>query len=176
MSRDVVTLAGVLDDDVDGIVAAWQRERPDLDASPLHVLSRVSRLAGVLEARRKKIFAAHLLRPYEFDVLAALRRAGDPYQLTPGQLINQTHVTSGTMTNRLDVLVERGLVRRLPDPIDGRVTQVRLTHAGQRRVDSALTELLEVETVLIGDLSERRRRELAAALQTMLDGAAKGAG
>jgi DNA-binding MarR family transcriptional regulator len=156
-------------DDVDGIVAAWQRERPDLDATPLLVLSRVTRLAEVMAARRKKIFAEHLLRPYEFDVLAALRRAGDPYELTPGQLIAQTHVTSGTMTNRLDVLVERQLVRRRPDSADGRVTRVQLSPSGRARVDSALTQLLAVEAGLLVGLDVPDRAVLATALQRILD-------
>lgn len=158
-------------DDVDVIVAAWARERPDLDPSPLQVLSRVSRLAEVLAARRKRIFAEHVLRPYEFDVLAALRRTGDPYELTPGQLIAQTHVTSGTMTNRLDVLVERQLVRRRPDPVDGRVTRVQLTVAGRTRVDSALTQLLAVEAGLLSGLPTGERSALARSLQVILDGA-----
>lgn len=157
-------------DDVDGIVAAWQRERPDLDASPLLVLSRVTRLAELMAARRKKIFAEHLLRPHEFDVLAALRRAGEPYELTPGQLIAQTHVTSGTMTNRLDVLVERRLVRRRPDGSDGRVTRVQLTAAGRGQVDSALTELLAAEAKLLTDLAPGERAALAGSLQQVLDG------
>lgn len=158
---------------VDAIVAAWQRERPDLDASPLHVLSRVSRLGEILADRRKKIFAAHVLRPYEFDVLAALRRAGEPYEMTPGQLIAQTHVTSGTMTNRLDVLLERQLIRRRADADDRRVMHVQLTDAGRTRVDSALTELLDVEAGLLRRLDESQRRSLAAALQQMLDTAGR---
>jgi DNA-binding MarR family transcriptional regulator len=156
-------------DDVDGIVAAWQRERPDLDASPLLVLSRATRLAEVMAARRKAVFAEHLLRPYEFDVLAALRRAGAPYELTPGQLIEQTYVTSGTMTNRLDVLVERQLVQRRPDHSDGRVTRVQLTAAGRARVDAALTELLAIEATLLEGLSAAEKRTLASALQHVLD-------
>ncbi len=159
-------------DDVDGIVAAWRRERPDLDSAPLLVLSRVTRLAELLAARRKRIFAEHLLRPYEFDVLAALRRAGEPYDLTPGQLIGQTHVTSGTMTNRLDILVERQLVQRRPDPQDGRVIRVQLTAAGRSRVDSALTELLDVESGLLTGLSDAERATLARGLQRVLDGTA----
>ncbi len=159
-------------DDVDGIVAAWRRERPDLDSAPLLVLSRVTRLAELLAARRKRIFAEHLLRPYEFDVLAALRRAGEPYELTPGQLIGQTHVTSGTMTNRLDILVERQLVQRRPDPQDGRVIRVQLTAAGRSRVDSALTELLDVESGLLTGLSDAERATLARGLQRVLDGTA----
>src|SRR6187551_266989 len=83
-------------DDVDAIVAAWRRERPDLDVAPLEVLSRVSRLARRLDLARGSAFAEHLLEGWAFDVLSALRRAGEPYELSPGQLVQQTLVTSGT--------------------------------------------------------------------------------
>ena len=85
-------------DDVDVIVSAWRRERPDLDVTPLEVLSRVSRLARRLDLARGSAFAEHLLDGWAFDVLSALRRAGEPYELSPGQLVQQTLVTSGTMT------------------------------------------------------------------------------
>ena len=91
-------------DDVDGIVEAWNRERPDLDVRPLSVLSRVTRLARHLDQARTSAFAQHDLEGWEFDVLAALRRSGTPYALSPGQLATQTMVTSGTMTNRIDRL------------------------------------------------------------------------
>src|SRR6188768_2395005 len=87
-------------DEVDRLVAAWARERPDLDVRPLEVLSRVTRLARHLDRARSTAFEAHQLEVWEFDVLAALRRAGRPYVLSPGQLLAQTMVTSGTMTNR----------------------------------------------------------------------------
>ncbi|HEV7195886.1 MAG TPA: MarR family transcriptional regulator, partial [Pedococcus sp.] len=82
-------------DDVDHIVAAWRRERPDLDVGPLHVFSRVSRLARRLDLDRAQAFARHQLEGWEFDVLSALRRAGSPYELSPGSLVRQTLVTSG---------------------------------------------------------------------------------
>ena len=118
-------------DDVDHIVEAWRRERPDLDVAPLHVLSRVSRLARRLDLDRVQAFARHQLEGWEFDVLSALRRAGDPYELSPGQLIRQTLVTSGTMTNRVDRLERRGLVGRSPDPSDRRGRLVCLTPLGE---------------------------------------------
>src|SRR3954452_8262905 len=99
----------VLSDEVDELVQAWRRERPDLDSSPMEVLSRVTRLAHYLDRQRRTAFARHQLEPWEFDVLAALRRSGDPYQLSPGRLLRETMVTSGTMTNRVDRLVGRGL-------------------------------------------------------------------
>ena len=121
-----------MEDEVDRLVAAWRRERPDLDVEPLEVLSRVSRLARHLDRARRLAFAEHSLEPWEFDVLTSLRRAGAPYQLSPGQLLTQTLVTSGTMTNRIDRLAKKGLVERLPDPSDRRGVLVRLTARGAR--------------------------------------------
>ena len=97
-------------DEVDEVMAAWQRERPDLATSPMGVWSRIHRLAALLNGERKRCFAEHGLEVWEFDVLAALRRSGRPYRLSPGQLLQQTHVTSGTMTNRVDRLRARALV------------------------------------------------------------------
>src|SRR5690242_6024565 len=114
-------------DEVDEIVEAWRRERDDLDLSPVEVFSRISRLEQLLDRARRDAFSAHDVEPWEFDVLAALRRAGSPYQLTPGQLLIQTMVTSGTMTNRVDRLEERGLVERTPSPTDRRAVHVGLT-------------------------------------------------
>lgn len=155
-------------DEVDRLVEAWQRERPDLDVSPLAVLSRVTRLAKHLDRARKQAFAAHELDAAEFDVLAALRRAGPPYELTPGQLMEQTLVSSGTMTHRVDKLQARGLVRRRPDPEDGRVVRVRLAARGRDRVDAAMADLLAGERALLGALTERQRATLAALLRTVV--------
>src|SRR3954451_20582740 len=155
-------------DDVDRIVAAWRRERPDLDIGPLHVLSRVSRLARHLDLARGAAFAQHGLEGWEFDVLSALRRAGAPYQLSPGQLVAQTLVTSGTMTNRVDRLTGRGLVERLPDPRDRRGVIVRLTPEGLRTVDDAFAGLLERERDLLGGLAAEERAQLAALLRRLV--------
>ena len=154
-------------DEVDGIVAAWQRERPDLDTTPMQVLSRVTRLARHLDRARRAAFAAHSLEPWEFDVLSALRRSGPPYQLSPGRLVTETLVTSGTMTNRVDRLTERGLVSREADPADRRGVQVTLTAAGRSAVDAALDELLEQERSLLSSLPPRDAEALAASLRTL---------
>jgi DNA-binding MarR family transcriptional regulator len=155
------------DDEVDRLVAAWRRERPDLDVRPLEVLSRVTRLARHLDRARRTAFEAHALEPWEFDVLAALRRAGEPYQLSPGSLITQTLVTSGTMTNRIDRLESRGLVERLKDPDDRRGVLVRLTDEGLRRVDAALADLLTHEREILGALTQSEQRELGALLRQL---------
>ncbi len=155
-------------DDVDGLVQAWQRERPDLDVTPLEVLSRVLRLARHLDLARGAAFEGHGLEVWEFDVLAALRRAGPPYAMSPGQLLTQTLVSSGTMTNRIDRLAARRLVERLPDPIDGRGIQVRLTSAGRTRVDDAMSDLLEREREILAPLTDRQRATLAALLRSLV--------
>lgn len=155
-------------DDVDLIVAAWRRERPDLDVQPLSVLSRVTRLAHQLDAAREEAFSTHGLDGWEFDVLAALRRAGKPYALSPGQLASQTLVTSGTMTNRVDRLLERNLVRRLPDPNDRRGVRVELTDQGKAAVDGALTDLLKREQVLLDSLEPQDREQLADLLRALM--------
>jgi DNA-binding MarR family transcriptional regulator len=155
-------------DEVDEIVAAWGRERPDLDVAPLHVLSRVDRLADVLADRRAAAFVEHGLQAHEFDVLAALRRSGDPFELTAGELSASTHVTSGTMTSRLNRLTRRNLVSRHPDPDDGRLVRVRLTGAGRRRVDAAFAALLATERDLLATLPTGVRDELANGLRALL--------
>jgi DNA-binding MarR family transcriptional regulator len=155
-------------DEVDEIVAAWRRERPDLDVEPLQVLSRVSRLAAVLDERRARAFLEHELGGHEFDVLSVLRRSGAPFERTAGELAALTHVTSGTMTSRLDGLVNRGLVSRHSDPSDGRLVRVRLTKAGRRRVDAAFEALLAGERELLATLDESDRGALADALRTLL--------
>jgi DNA-binding MarR family transcriptional regulator len=155
-------------DEVDEIVAAWQRERPDLDVEPLQILSRISRLADVLDDRRAAAFVEHGLQAHEFDVLAALRRHGEPFEMTAGELCVATYVTSGTMTSRLDRLAGRKLVVRRPDDDDGRLVRVRLTAAGRRRIDGALTALLDSERELVAALTDPKRERLAAGLRELL--------
>ena len=117
-------------DEVDRIVEAWMTQRPDLDFSPLEVLSRVDRLSRHLDRARREAFRRSELEPWEWDVLSALRRAGEPYQLSPKTLLQQTLVSSGTMTNRIDRLERAGFVQRGPNPADRRGTLVALTGTG----------------------------------------------
>ena len=152
-------------DEVDRLVAAWRRERPDLDVSPMEVLSRITRIARHLDIARRKAFAD--LDTGGFDVLASLRRAGAPYQLSPGQLIQETMVTSGTMTNRLDRLEELHLITRRSDPKDGRGSLVTLTKSGMQAVDTAIEELLKRESEILGSLSKTELTQLASALSSI---------
>ena len=169
MSRDMLHGMGQADrDEVDDLVAQWQEERPDLDVSPLQVLSRLSRLARHLDRARRAAFAAQNLEPWEFDVLSALRRQGPPYQLSPGALLHATLVTSGTMTNRIDRLAKDGLVSRQRDQHDKRGVLVTLTEQGKQVADAALDGLLDRERRLLTGLHPAQQEELAALLRVLL--------
>ena len=155
-------------DEVDELVEAWARERTDLDLAPVEIFSRISRLGRHLDLARRQAFTDHGIESWEFDVLAALRRAGAPYELSPGRLLRETLVTSGTMTNRVDRLAARGFVERSPDPDDRRGVIVRLTAEGKTAVDGAFEALLEAERGFLADLPARERQRLAALLRTLL--------
>lgn len=150
-------------------MAAWRRERPDLDMEPLEVLSRVSRLARHLELARREAFGQLGLPRWQFDVLAALRRAGPPYEQTPGELMAETLVASGTMTHRIDQMEAAGLVERRAHPTDRRVIRVGLTGRGSEAVGEALDNLLARERTLLERLTPPQRAHLAALLRCLLE-------
>ena len=155
-------------DEVDRILAAWGIETPELDVTPLRVLSRVTRLARHLDFARRDAFAVHGLDGWEFDVLAALRREGPPYELSPGQLIQQTLSTTGPKTNRIDRLTSRGLVERLPDPRDRRGVRVRLLEPGRDVVVDALADLLHRERQILAGLSSVEMDTVADLLRRLV--------
>ena len=154
-------------DDVDRIVSAWLQQRPDLDISPLEVLSRVTRIAKHLERVRKATFDSHKIEVWEFDVLAALRRSGEPYALSPTTLMADTMVTSGAMTNRINRLATRGLVKRRSNPMDGRRVVVALTAAGKRLVDETFADFIERESEVLQGMSAADRKHLATLLRQL---------
>ncbi|PYY65955.1 MarR family transcriptional regulator [Curtobacterium sp. MCPF17_003] len=158
------------EDEVDRIVAAWGRERADLDFGPLEVLSRVDRLARHLDRARRTAFDASDMEPWEFDVLSALRRAGEPYELSPKTLLQQTLVSSGTMTNRVDRLAARGFVGRRTDPKDGRGILVSLTGLGRVAVDAAIADLLAAERDILSGVSDDEQGQLAGLLRRLILG------
>ena len=156
-------------DDVDRIIEAWGREAPELDVRPLAVLSRVTRLARRLDLIRKEAFAAHSLDNWEFDVLASLRRAGPPYELSPGQLISLTLSTSGDDDEPDRQAGAANLVTRLPDKKDRRGVRVRITAEGRELVRRALEDLLAEERKILAVLDAGEREELASQLRRLLD-------
>jgi DNA-binding MarR family transcriptional regulator len=155
-------------DEVDVIVAQWRRERPDLDLTAMALLGRLGRLALVLGPAVEQVFERHGLRRGEFDVLAALRRSGDPYTLTPSALSATLMLSRAGMTNRLDRLEEAGLVLRRLDPTDRRSFQVTLTGHGRQVVDETMTEHTANETALLAALTPPQRAALDEALRVLL--------
>ena len=112
-------------DHVDGILAQWARERPDLDASPIGLVGRLHRLGDVLNVELRKVFAEEGLGDGDFDVLVTLRRNGAPYELTPSEHGASTMVTSSAVTKRIDRLERGGLVTRTVSDADARSRRIR---------------------------------------------------
>jgi DNA-binding MarR family transcriptional regulator len=156
------------EDAVDRILAQWARERPDLDCSPMGVIGRITQLQREVHLAQRATFARYGLDAPSFDVLAALCRAGPPYQLTPTALMRTALVTSGAITQRLDRLEERGLITRARSSEDGRAVVVSLTEAGRRALDAALPDHLETERKLLDGLSDDDREQLAGLLRRFL--------
>ncbi|OHX14563.1 MarR family winged helix-turn-helix transcriptional regulator [Chromobacterium sphagni] len=159
-------------DAVDTILAQWRRERPDLDASPMAVIGRISRCAALLGQRLDSVFCQYGLSSWEFDVLATLRRSGAPYCLAPTELFSSLMVTSGTMTHRLKVLEGKGWIAREASAQDARSTLVRLSAAGFELVERALEAHVANEHAILAalpprslDALEKRLAELLASLE-----------
>lgn len=158
------------EDAVDRIVGQWHIQRPDLDPTPIGVVGRLSRVARLLEQELRAHFAAHGLQPYEFDILATLRRAGPPYRRSAGALVAASMVTSGAITHRIDRLVDKQLVTRETDPDSRRRVLVMLTDEGRRLVDEVLTAHVAHETRLLSPLEPGERQQLAGLLRRLLIG------
>jgi DNA-binding MarR family transcriptional regulator len=159
-----------MEDAVDRIVGQWRRERPDLadELWPIGLVGRVQRLNRVLERELKAFFAERDLELWESDVLLTLRRAGAPYALTPGALLKAAMVTSGAMTNRIDRLEAKGLVRRSAGPDDRRSVRVELTPRAHELIDEYFANHLANEARLFAALTADERGQLAALLRTTL--------
>jgi DNA-binding MarR family transcriptional regulator len=157
-------------DRLDAIEEAWRRERPDVDVAPLVLVGRLYRAVSLADTRLTAALGESGLQPGWFDLLAALRRAGKPYQLTPTQLMEATMLSSAGMTKRLDRMAGAGLVERHPDPSDRRGTLVRLTRRGRARIDAALPRHVAEEEQLLATLSRQDRRSLDALLRKLLAG------
>jgi DNA-binding MarR family transcriptional regulator len=155
-------------DHVDLILAQWHRERPDLDVEPMGILGRMARLIAHLVREKDKVFHKFDLNAAGFDVLATLRRSGPPFRLMPGELMAQTMVTSGTMTNRIDQLEKAGLVERLDHPEDRRAVLIGLTDAGFALIDAAVTAHVANQHRIVATLPAADRAELDRILKAFL--------
>ncbi|VEI13030.1 MarR family winged helix-turn-helix transcriptional regulator [Trueperella bialowiezensis] len=154
-------------DEVDEVVAAWKQQRPDFDVEPLEVFSRLLRINRHFTKFRRAIYANHGLETWEFEMLAALRRAPG-HTMTAGQLMKDTFVSSGTITNRIDRMQKNGLVTRAAAPEDGRVVQVCATPKGIEAVDGAMGEILEVEREILSEVGPERTAAAADYLSAIL--------
>jgi DNA-binding MarR family transcriptional regulator len=155
-------------DAVDRIVAQWARERPDLDTGPMAVIGRLHRLGGLLEGELRTVFASVGLGNGDFDVLASLRRAGAPYRLSPGALSDNTLVTSGAVTKRVDRLEQRGLVKRSVSAADGRGREIELTPEGKELTDAVVVDHWANEDRLLAALDPTEREQLVGLLRKLL--------
>jgi DNA-binding MarR family transcriptional regulator len=157
-------------DAVDAIVEQWERERPELDPSAKHVTGRIVRLASLFQQAYAQEFEASGLSPGDYGVLVALRRAGEPFRLTPTELARQRMMTSGGMTPVIDRLDRHGLVARRPNPDDRRGSLVELTRAGRRKVDAAMARHADAEQRLVAHLDPGERDQLSGLLRKLLLG------
>jgi DNA-binding MarR family transcriptional regulator len=155
-------------DEIDRIVEEWNRERPDLDASPTQTLQRITRLSLLQGVSFARVLAPHGISFGEYLVLAALRRAGPPHRMNPTRLFNSVILSSGAMTNRLDRLEAMGFVERQLDPTDRRGRLVALTDRGRALVDTAVGDHLENEQRLLEALDAGEREQLAGLLRKLL--------
>jgi DNA-binding MarR family transcriptional regulator len=162
-------------DGVDLIIEQWQRERPELDHAPIAIVGRLSRLAREVEARLEPVYRDHGLESGWHDILATLRRHGEPFRLRPTDLTNATMLTSSGTTKRLDKLEQAGLIARSADPTDRRGTLITLTDAGRELIDGLTPAHLQNERTIIAALSEDEQRRLVELLRKLQLGLPAGA-
>ncbi|MET0460760.1 MAG: MarR family transcriptional regulator [Ilumatobacteraceae bacterium] len=167
-------MASTRRDAVDRIAEQWAAVRPDVDVSPMTVVGRVSRLAKLIDRVLAENFARHAIEAWMYDVLATLRRSGEPYELTAGELVRQTMVTTGAITNRIDRLEQRAYVERA-GAADRRKVIVRLTPSGLALVDEVVVSHMATEREILAALSAHQQRDLGGLLRTTLLGLGDGA-
>ena len=158
-------------DRADVAVEQWARERPDLRTLPMAVFGRLSEAAErVMREHINPLFTQAGLQPGEFDVLATLRRSGEPYMLSPTRLYEAAMISSGGMTDRLDRLERAGLVERRPDPKDRRGKLIALTDAGRRLIDETIGRHVANEERLLSALTQAEQEMLNALLKKLIAG------
>ncbi|MEZ0094674.1 MarR family winged helix-turn-helix transcriptional regulator [Streptacidiphilus sp. EB129] len=168
MSPDAADAAALPADRVDAIIEQWGRVRPDLDTEAMAVFGRINRIANAMGARMVEAYGRYGISRGEFDVLGTLRRAGEPYTLSPRELTATLMLTTGGMTGRLDKLEKAGLVRRSPDPNDRRGLRVTLTLTGLRLIDEAVGDGLAVQAEAVAALTGPDVTELERLLRLLL--------
>ena len=155
-------------DIIDELQDDWSEERPDLDSEAMGIVLRIQALEKILGDQVSDRLRRHGLQWWQYDVLSALRRQGKPYRMAATELAEAGMLTSGAMTNRIDRLEQKGLVRRLQDPQDRRRVLVELTSEGHERVDNATEARFEIAAAAVSGLDRKRRRQLSNLLRSLL--------
>lgn len=155
-------------DQIDRIVALWRRVRPDLDPASTEVIGRIVRMEYFITRRVLQDLSRYGINVGEFDVLAALRRRGEPFQLSPNQMQEMVLISSGALTNRINRLESAGLVKRTPDQDDRRGVNVTLTEKGLQVINDAVGHHLAAEAELLEPLDADERQTLAALMKKLL--------
>jgi len=158
-----------MDDRIDRLLGQWSAERPELDCSGLDVVARVQDVAKMLRRNEDEALEGLDVRMWEYDVLSALRRQGEPFQMAATALARESLLSSGAMTNRIDRLEERGLVSRQADPTDRRGVCVRLSSAGRALVDQAIEARLCVADEQLAGLTRGERLAVSSGLRKILN-------
>jgi DNA-binding MarR family transcriptional regulator len=155
-------------DPVDELLKEWRKERPDLDTAGLAIVNRIWMLGKLIRRRTRKALRPLKLEMWEYEVLAALRRQGEPFELAPSVIAKMSMLTTGAMTNRIDRLEERDLVKRKPDPDDRRALYITLTQKGVDLIDRAIEIRAEEAASIVSRLQEPERVELGRLLRTLV--------
>lgn len=155
-------------DAIDRALEQWDKERPDLNTTPMAMIGRLMRLAKILEARITEVHKSYGLKMGEFDVLAALRRAGEPYRLTPSELLESMLLTSGAMTNRLDKLENKNLILRHHSKADRRSVEVELTEKGLLLIEELIVKHVQAQEELVQGLSDSEQDQVGQCVELWL--------
>ncbi|WP_299686331.1 MarR family transcriptional regulator [uncultured Vibrio sp.] len=155
-------------DAIDRVVEQWAKEKPELETEPMAMMGRIMRIAKYMETQVAELHKKYDMKLGEFDVLATLRRSGKPYRLTPSELIGSMMLTSGAMTNRLDKLEAKGLIKREHSKEDRRSVSVQLTKEGLVLIDQMMTEHVEMQKKLVKSLSVSQKKNTNQLLKTWL--------
>ncbi|MEQ1754955.1 MAG: MarR family transcriptional regulator [Micropepsaceae bacterium] len=155
-------------DHIDDVYAQWQRDMPEIGTNGARILARARRLTLLVRPEIEAVFKSFELDTGEFDVLATLRRSGAPYALRPTELYRALMISSGGLTDRLDRLKARGLIRRRPSEEDKRSELVELTALGRKKIEAAFVADMAVENRLTAHLSPGEHEELCRLLRKLL--------
>lgn len=155
-------------DGADRIAGAWARERPDLPVDSIGIVTRIWHASKLLGDDRNRLLRRHGADPATLDLLSTLRRGGEPYRMSSGDLAKASLITKGAITQRVDRAVAQGLVRRVTPP-GRKVAEIELTDRGRQISDVLVEAVLRHEDALLAGLPQRERTELARSLRYLLD-------